>query len=279
MRTMLLLLLEVVLGGALGVGDLATQEGELRGRLRPDEAGVPWAGAAVVVVETGRMVCAEADGTFSLSLPTEEETLIRIWPVGFPPTELTVTPAEDEMLIPVASHIVHLEGVVVTAYREALPAGSPYSRTLLEALDLTRVPGDVSESLEGKVPGAAVTRNSGAPGSELQIGIRGVRSILGSTDPLIVVDGVPVSSATVGSGSSAVTGSRPEEEERGGRLADLNTLDIAHVEVLRGIAASQRYGPGAANGVVVLTTRRGRPTEPEPGPDRSVACYRGGGTE
>ena len=273
MRTVAFLLLGVL----LGPGTLDCQEREIRGRLRPNETGIPWAGAAVVVVETGQIVCAEADGRFSLSLPDGGGSLLQIWPVGFPPTELTVSPADDEMLIPFAAHIVHLEGVVVTAFRESLPAGSPYGQSVLEALDLNRAPGSLPQKLEAKVPGAAVTSNSGAPGGGVQIGIRGVRTILGNAEPLVVIDGVPVTGATVGSGTSAVTGSRPEEEERGNRLADLNALDVANIEVLKGVAASQRYGPRAANGVVVITTRRGRWAETEAGPNPSVACYRGGG--
>lgn len=103
-----------------------------------------------------------------------------------------------------------------------------------------------------------------------------MRSILGDTEPLIVVDGVATTDATVGSGSSAVTGSNSDEEERSGRLGDLNSMDIARIEVLKGVAAAQRFGPRAANGVVVITTRRGRWAEPDMGPDPSVACYRTG---
>lgn len=267
----------LLLGVVLGVGPVTGQEREIRGRLRPNETGVPWAGAAIVVMKTGQITCAAADGSFSVSLPAEGENVLQVWPVGFPPTELTVTPADDEMLIPFAAHLVHLEGVVVTAFRESLQAGAPYSRSVLEALELARAPGSLPQKLEGKVPGAAITPNSGAPGGSVQISIRGVRSILGNSEPLIVVDGVPVTGATVGSGTSIVTGSRPEEEERGTRLADLNVQDIANIEVFKGVAASQRYGPRGANGVVAITTRRGRSAEAQVGPNPSLACYRPGG--
>jgi len=83
--------------------------------------------------------------------------------------------------------------------------------------------------------------------------------------------------ATVGTGTSLVTGSRPDEEDRSQRFLDLSTLDIARVEVRNGVAAAQEYGPRAANGVVVITTRRGRYAEPEAGPDPSLACYRPAG--
>ena len=79
--------------------------------------------------------------------------------------------------------------------------------------------------------------------------------------------------ATVGSGTSMITGSTLEEEERSSRLADLSSLDIARVEVLRGIAATQQYGPRAANGVVAITTRTGRLAQREGGPDPSLSCY------
>jgi len=246
---------------------------ELRGRIRPDEAGVPWAGAAVVVKETGRTVCADASGRFNLSLPADEETHLWVRPVGFPPTELTVTPADDQMLIPLVSHVVHLEGVVVTVYAESVPAGSPYGVSVVESEDLTRVPGALPSTLAGKVPGAAVSSNSGAPGGGFQFAIRGVRTLLGNSEPLVVVDGVPMTDATVGSGTSMITGSTLDEEEQSSRISDLSSLDIARVEVIRGIAATQQYGPRAANGVVAITTRTGRLAPRDPPPDPSLLCY------
>jgi TonB-dependent SusC/RagA subfamily outer membrane receptor len=227
----------------------------------------------VGIPETGRVVCADARGRFELTVPPDGETRLWVRPVGFPPTELTVVAADDEMLIPLAAHVVHLEGVVITVYAQTIPPSSPYGTTVLDSSDVNRVPGDLSGSLVGKAAGAAVTQNSGAPGGGFQVALRGVRTLLGNSDVLVVVDGVPTTSVSVGSGTSVVTGSRPEEEDRGNRLADLNTLDIKRVEVVKGLAAAQRYGPRAANGVIVITTRTGHLMEPETEADPSLACY------
>jgi TonB-dependent SusC/RagA subfamily outer membrane receptor len=254
-------------------GGLAGQERTLQGRILTTETGVPWAGAAIGIQETGRMVCADSQGRFELTLPMEGETRLWVRPVGFPPTELTVVAADDEMLVPLAAHVAHLEGVVVTVYAQSVPAGSPYGSTVLESGELNRVPGELSSSLAGKAPGAVVSQNSGAPGGGFQVALRGVRTLLGNADVLVVVDGVPTTSVAVGSGTSVVTGSRPEEEDRGNRLADFNTLDIARVEILQGVAAAQRYGSRAANGVIVITTRTGHVIEPESESDPSLACY------
>lgn len=260
-----------------GVAGLSGQERTLKGRILPTEVGVPWAGAAVGVGETGRMVCADSRGRFELTLPVDVETHLWVRPVGFPPTELTVAAADDEMLIPLEQHVVHLEGVVVTVYAQTVPQGSPYGATVLDSSDVNRVPGGLAGNLAGKAPGAVVSQNSGAPGGGFQVALRGVRTLLGNAEVLVVVDGVPTTSVSVGTGTSAVTGSRPDEEDRSNRLADLNTLDIARVEIVQGVAASQRYGPRAANGVIVITTRTGQLVEAEPEQDPSLACYLPGG--
>ena len=262
-------------GAQLGAATSAAQERELLGRVLTQEVGVPWAGAAVTVPGTGVLVCADGDGRFRLSVPEAESTRVVVQPVGFPAVELTVRPADDEMLIPMRSHVVHLEGVVVTVYAESLPPGTPYAVSEVSGEDLNRVPGDLPRSLEGKVPGAVLTHDSGAPGGGFQLSMRGVRTVLGNTEPLIVVDGVPVSSARIGSGSGVLTGSGPDEEEASGRLADLNPMDIARVEVLKGVAAAQRFGSRAANGVVVITTHSGTLAAPDEddAPDPSLACW------
>ena len=107
----------------------------------------------------------------------------------------------------------------------------------------------IIQGLAGKGSGILVTRNSGDPGAGAYIQIRGQSTITGSVQPLIVVDGIPVSNSSVGQGVDGVV--------QQSRLNDLNPDDIASVEVLKGAAAAAVWGTRAANGVIVITTKKG----------------------
>ncbi|MEP6691704.1 MAG: SusC/RagA family TonB-linked outer membrane protein, partial [Gemmatimonadaceae bacterium] len=137
--------------------------------------------------------------------------------------------------------------------------------SVVNAEELTRVPAaSIENALQGKVAGANIAMNNGAPGGGGQIQIRGTTSILGNAEPLIVVDGVIVSNATVNvAGINAVTrssGSGPSAttDNEKSHLSDINQNDIESIELLKGAGASAIYGSKATNGVIVITTKRGR---------------------
>jgi TonB-linked SusC/RagA family outer membrane protein len=108
----------------------------------------------------------------------------------------------------------------------------------------------IIQGLSGKGSGISITRNSGDPGAGAFIQIRGQSTITGSLQPLIVVDGIPVSNSSVGQGVDGVV--------QQSRLNDLNPDDIASVEVLKGAAAAAVWGTRAANGVIMITTKKGK---------------------
>ncbi|MFL5638382.1 MAG: SusC/RagA family TonB-linked outer membrane protein [Gemmatimonadaceae bacterium] len=122
----------------------------------------------------------------------------------------------------------------------------------------------LENALQAKIAGATVTTNSGAPGGGAQFRIRGASTILGNSDPLIVVDGVIVSNQVIQPGTNSVlqairnTSEASSQDNGTNRLADLNPNDIENIEVLKGASASAIYGSRASNGVVIITTRRGR---------------------
>ena len=105
------------------------------------------------------------------------------------------------------------------------------------------------QGLAGKTSGLKITRNTGDPGAGAYIQIRGQNTITGSSSPLIVVDGVPVSNTSVGSGTAGVA--------QQSRLNDFNPEDIAKVTVLKGAAAAAVWGTGAANGAIIIQTKKG----------------------
>jgi TonB-dependent SusC/RagA subfamily outer membrane receptor len=108
----------------------------------------------------------------------------------------------------------------------------------------------VIQALTGKASNVQITRSAGDPGAGAYIQIRGQNTITGSNQPLIVVDGIPVSNSSFGGGTDGVV--------QQSRLNDLNPSDIESVEVLKGAAAAAVWGTRAANGVIVVTTKKGK---------------------
>ncbi len=124
------------------------------------------------------------------------------------------------------------------------------SSTLVDAAALKRSgESGVIQGLSGKTSGLTIVRNSGDPGSGAYIQIRGQNTISGSASPLIILDGVPISNTSLGGGVDGVV--------QQSRLNDINPDDIANVTVLKGAAAAAVWGTGAANGVIVIQTKRG----------------------
>jgi TonB-linked SusC/RagA family outer membrane protein len=157
--------------------------------------------------------------------------------------------------------VLQLEGVTVTGAATTVDRRNAATAVVnVSGEEVSRVPAPSLESaLQGKVVGAQINMNNGAPGGGGQIQIRGASSLLGRIDPLYVVDGVIVSNAVRQSGQSTLTGSLNAGEANGtNRLADINPNDIENVEILKGAAASAIYGSQATNGVVVITTKRGQ---------------------
>ena len=118
-------------------------------------------------------------------------------------------------------------------------------------------------ALQGKVPGAQITQNSGDPAGGITIRLRGVKSLQGNSDPLYVIDGVLVSNSTVNVSQTALTNQVGGATSLGtNRLVDINPADIETINVINGAAAAAQYGSRASNGLVIITTKRGKEGAP-----------------
>ena len=121
-------------------------------------------------------------------------------------------------------------------------------------------------ALQGKVPGAVITQNNGAPGGGVQLQIRGSNTVNGAFQPLYVVDGVIVNNDAFGTGLNSITGAGSgisgSQDQQVNRIADLNPEDIESIEILKGPSAGAIYGSRGSNGVVVVTTKRGQQGRP-----------------
>jgi len=246
---------------AMPTDAVAQQQGRvLAGSLRVWDASVPFAGAAIRVLETNAFVCADQFGRFEVPMP-EGEARLRITPVGFAPYEVILAAGAADVELPIGEHVVLLDGVDVTGYSLLARGTGAGSVATLTARDLDKVPASTVEStLQGKIAGAEIQSNSGAPGGGFSIGFRGIKTILGDANPVFVVDGAVISNAAIGSGSGLITGAA-NSENAVNRIADINPADIESIQVLRGPSATAQYGSRAGNGVVIINTKRGHPPE------------------
>ena len=151
-----------------------------------------------------------------------------------------------------------LEEVVVTALGFAAVRDQQGSTSSVIATDdvVRSAEPTVVNALSGKASGVRITRSNGDPGAGSTIRIRGANTIDGSIQPLIIVDGVPMDNTTSYAGGNNITGSNGGVTQ-GSRLNDINPNDIESVQVLKGASAGALYGSKAANGVVVITTKKG----------------------
>jgi TonB-linked SusC/RagA family outer membrane protein len=261
----------IILALLLGPAALAAQGRVLRGIVVDSSTGAPVVGANVAVRGTTIGAVTGSDGRFTISgVPTGNVPII-VRRIGYGARELVVSGGESEIRVAMRSDPLQLDAVVVSGQATAVERRNlPNAVAVVSAEEITRVSSQSFEhALQGKVPGAVIQTNSGAPGGGVQVRMRGVTSINAASEPLYVVDGVVVSNVAIPSNQNAVTnaagGSNPslDQDAQVNRVADLNPSDIETVEVLKGAAASAIYGSRASNGVVIITTKRGRSGSPE----------------
>ena len=160
--------------------------------------------------------------------------------------------------------VMNLDEVVVTgstirtSRRELGNAISSISADQLQKTGTNNLFG----ALQGKVPGAQITQNSGDPAGGITIRLRGVKSIQGNSDPLYVIDGVIVSNASANVSQTALANQVGNATPGTNRMVDINPADIETINVINGAAAAAQYGSRAANGVVLITTKRGKSGAP-----------------
>ncbi|MCB0668819.1 MAG: SusC/RagA family TonB-linked outer membrane protein [Saprospiraceae bacterium] len=196
----------------------------------------------------------DIDGSFSLQVPDDATTLVFSY-IGYVTREVPiVTTAPMEILMDVS--VNQLNEVVVTAVGiEANKRALGYSISELESEDIINSnEANLVSALSGKTAGVMITSASGSPGASANIRIRGNKSINGSNQPLIIVDGLPIDNTSSGNGSVGVDVSN--------RAIDINPNDIETVSILKGPAATAMYGIRAANGALVITTKKGKEGKP-----------------
>lgn len=237
-----------------GSGTLLAQTRVLTGTVKDSVGSSPMADVTVKVKGKNIATITGNDGSFSLNIPTTS-TVLEISYVGYATQELTVASGESNLVIQLGRSQASLNEVVVTALgisRQAKSLSYATQTVKPSELNTVRDPNNLINSLQGKVANAVITQGSGGPGSGARIVLRGNRSIQGTNNALIVVDGVPINNptySTAGSDFGSVQGSDG--------ASNINPDDIESVTVLRGASAAALYGSQAGNGVIVITTKKG----------------------
>lgn len=255
------LFMSLVLVFAFLNGVLA-QTSTISGRVTDQKTSEGLPGVTVLVKGTSNGTSTNTDGAFTLSVPSPGGTLV-FSSVGYTSQERAIG-SNSTFAIKLSPDVRQLNEVVVTALgltanRDQLGTAQA---TVKGAALVNSGETSVITALSGKTPGVLITRTSGDPGASANIQIRGASTITGNLQPLIVVDGIPVYNSSVGddgilssnggAGSNVVNG-----VVQASRLNDINPDDIATMEVLKGAAASAIWGTRAANGVIVITTKKG----------------------
>ncbi len=199
-----------------------------------DQTNEPLPAVSIKVSGSTRGTLTNADGKYTISVPSNSS--ITFSSIGFVAQTLQVN-GRSTINVTLQSDSKSLDAVVVTALGLTRTKKSlTYNATTVSTEDLNRVQGaNVLNSLAGKAAGVIVTQGSGGPGSAPRIVLRGNKSIVGNNQPLYVVDGVPI-----------------------GGFADYNPDDIESLQVLQGASAAALYGSQAANGVILITTKKGK---------------------
>ena len=203
-----------------------------------------------------------------MNLP-EGDASLTVRAIGFKRQQVAVPSGQETVDVALEPDVFKLEEIVITGQSTGVEQQNlPNAVATVDAGELTRAPTQTLETaLQGKIPGALIQANNGAPGGGIQISLRGVSTIVGSVDPLFVVDGIVVSNVAIPNGANAVScaqcGGNPRNQDNPvNRTADLNPEDIERIEVLKGGSAAAIYGSKATNGVVIITTKRGRVGSP-----------------
>ena len=238
-------LMTMLVGLFLLVGGVFAQT-KVSGTVVSQEDGQPVVGASVLVVGTSTGAVTNASGQFSLTVPEGKKTL-RITYIGMEPLEVSARP---NMRILLTSNNKSLDEVIVVAYGTQKKSSFTGSAMSMKEKDMSAQKGSLVKSLEGKIAGVRVGSSIGDPGADQNILIRGIGSINGSTQPLYVIDGVPVLANSDGYMSSSIKSQSI--------LATLNPNDIESMTVLKDAAAASLYGSRAANGVIIITTKKGK---------------------
>ncbi|HLK28333.1 MAG TPA: TonB-dependent receptor [Puia sp.] len=227
---------------------LNAQTKEITGKVIDAKDESPLGGVTITSKGSKGAVLSNTDGTFTIKV-NDKSSVLHFSYIGYESKDIPINSISGTLAISLQASQKALSEVVVVGYGKALKKDLTGSVSKLASKEVENFPAPSFESaIQGKAPGVVVASGSGKLGQAIQINIRGISSISAGSQPLYVVDGLPITTASVSDGTNDDTNP----------LADINPNDIESVEVLKDASAAAIYGARASNGVVLITTKKGR---------------------
>jgi TonB-linked SusC/RagA family outer membrane protein len=215
------------------------------GKVTDEQTGAPISGASVTVKGEKAGVVTEADGSFSIRTTLSAKSLLISF-VGYADKEVPITSSALNVTLTQASK--SLSDVVVVGYGTSIRKDITGSVSEVKAKNITNTPATSFETaLQGRAAGVFVQQQNGKLGQAINVTIRGGSSVTAGNQPLYIIDGIPVTAADL-SGNGSSTNS----------LSDINMNDIASIQILKDASSAAIYGSRASNGVVLITTKKGK---------------------
>ena len=235
----------ILLGAILVVTQVAAQNKTIKGRVTEDGK-KPLSNASIIVKGTTVASKTNDEGYYSITIPANGRVL-KFSSLNFEDQEVNIG-SKSEINVILVNTVSDLQQVIVTGYGTTKKATNTGSIATVKASEIENLPfSSVDRALQGKVAGLQSVASSGQPGASQAILIRGASSISASNAPLWVVDGVPINA-----------GDASRLQTTGNLLSTLNPNDIESISVLKDAASQSIYGSRAANGVIVVTTKKGK---------------------
>ncbi|MDO1449378.1 TonB-dependent receptor [Rhodocytophaga aerolata] len=229
-------------------------EVRLTGVITSEMDGSPLPGANVIVQSTSKGTTTDANGQFQLTVPANATLVISY--IGYQSRTIAVG-NQTQIKVALTPDVSSLDEVVVVGYGTVKKSDLSGSVATVAAEEIKSLPiASLEQGIQGRVAGVQVMQGNSAPGGAPQVRIRGANTVLGGSEPLYVIDGVPVYNAGLINEDGLNIGTQPSNA-----LASINPNDIESMEILKDASATAIYGARGANGVVIITTKRGKAGE------------------
>jgi TonB-linked SusC/RagA family outer membrane protein len=211
------------------------QTRKITGQVVNAATGKPIAGASVVVNASNNGAVTDDNGNFSVNIPSKGKVTLAVSFTGYTLQEIPVT-TENNLLIKLTEEVKELADVVVVGYGTVKKKDLTGAVASIKTDDIVRSnPTNAEKAMQGQFAGVNITKASNLPGQAFSMDIRGENTITGVTEPLVVIDGII-----------------------GGRIEDINPADIQSIDILKDASSTAIYGSRGANGVVIITSKKGR---------------------